>query len=124
MPRAWLLLGCVLSRESIYPVNRVSYPPFYRPRGSKGYRWRKEEKPKVEKVLRGNRVFLFPYACPANMADRVRNGVFVDPYRAMPWPLAASGCVPSYTGGRCGMLESRAMTLWGVDREMTIRLSL
>ena len=55
-------------------------------------------KPKVEKVLRESRVFLFPCDCPANMADRVRDGVFADPYRAMPWPLSASGCVPSYAG--------------------------
>ena len=66
---------------------------------------RKRKKPKVEKVLRENRVFLFPYACPANMADHVRNGVFIDPYRAMPWPLVASGRIPSYTGGWCDMPE-------------------
>ena len=45
---------------------------------------RKRKKLKVEKVLRGSRVFLFLSACPANMADHVRDGVFADPYRAMP----------------------------------------
>ena len=50
---------------------------------------RKRKKPKVEKVLRGSRVFLFPCACPANMADRVRDSMFADPYRAVPWPLSA-----------------------------------
>ena len=50
---------------------------------------RTRKKPKVEKVLRGSRVFLFPCACPTNMADRVRDGVFADPYRTMPWPLSA-----------------------------------
>ena len=95
--------------------------PFIDQGGSRGYRWEKEEKKlKVEKVLRGSRVFLFPCACPANMADHVRDYVFVDPYRAMPWPLSASGCVPSYTDGRCGVLESRAVTLRGVDKEVTI----
>ena len=79
---------------------------------------------KVEKVLRGSRVFLFPYACPANMVDHVRHGMFIDPYRAVPWPLAASGCVPSYTGGRCDVPESRVVTLQGVDGEVTIRPSL
>ena len=67
---------------------------------------RKRKKPKVEKVLRGNRVFLFPYACSVNTADSVRGGVFANPYRVVPWPLSASGCVPSYTGGRCGVPES------------------
>ena len=82
------------------------------------------EKPKVEKVLRESRVFLFLCACPANMADHVRDGVFADPYRAVPWPLSASGCVPSYTDGWCGVPESRAVTLRGVDGEVTIRPSL
>ena len=44
----------------------------------------REKKPKVEKVLRGSWVFLFPCAYPANMVDCVRDGVFVDPYRAVP----------------------------------------
>ena len=85
---------------------------------------RKRKKSKVEKVLRRSRVFLSPYACPADMADCVRDGVFADPYRAMPWPHPASGYVPSYTGGWCGVLESRDVTLRGVDGEVTIRSSL
>jgi hypothetical protein len=43
--------------------------------------------PKVEKVLQGSQVFLFPCACPANMAGHARDGVFIYPHRAMPWPL-------------------------------------
>ena len=82
------------------------------------------KKPKVEKVLRGNRVFLLLRACPANMADHVRDGMFADPHRAMPWPHSASGCIPSYIDGRCGVLESRVVTLQGVDEEVTIRPSL
>ena len=78
----------------------------------------------VEKVLRGNWVSLFPNAYPANMADCARNGVFIDPYRAMPWPLAASGRVPSHTGRRCGVPESRVVTPRRVGGEMTIRRSL
>ena len=115
---------CVMCVESIHPHSGVPYPPFYRPRGRRGYRWEKEEKPKVEKVLRGSQVFFFPCAYPTNMADRVRDGVFADPYRAVPWPLSTSGCLPSYTSGWCGVLESRAMTLQGVDGEVTPRPSL
>ena len=81
-------------------------------------------KPKVEKVLRESRVFLFPCDCPANMADHVRDGVFADPYRAVPWPLSASGCVPSNANRWCGVSEGQAATLRGVDREVTIRPSL
>ena len=55
----------------------------------------KRKKPKVEKVLQASRVFLFLCACPANMADHVRDGVFADPHRAVPWPDLASGYVPS-----------------------------
>ena len=79
---------------------------------------------RVEKVLRTSRVFLSPYACVADMADRVRDGMFADPYRAMPWPHSASGYVPSYTGGRCGVLGSQAVTLRRVDGEVTIHSSL
>ena len=78
----------------------------------------------VEKVLRGSQVFLFPYAYTANMADRVRDGMLADPYRAIPWPLSASGSIPSHTGEWCDVPESRAMTLRGVDGEMTIHPSL
>ena len=60
MPRAWLLLGCVLCVELICSFSGTSRPPFYKPRGSRDYRWEKEEKLEVEKVLRRCRVFLFP----------------------------------------------------------------
>ena len=46
MPRARLLLGYVSCVEFIRPSSGASYPPFYRPRGSRGYRWEKEEKTK------------------------------------------------------------------------------
>ena len=53
--RARLLLSCVLCGawcvDLIRPLSGVPYPPFYRPRGSRDYRWEKEEKPEVEKVL-------------------------------------------------------------------------
>ena len=110
--------------EKSVPLVGCPALPFIDQGGSRGYRWEKEEKPKVEKVLRGSRVFLFPFACLANMSDHVRDGVFVDPYRAVPWPHPASGYVPSYTGGRCGVTGSRVVTLRGVDREVTIRPSL
>ena len=120
MPRARLLLGCVLCVESIRPPSGVPCPPFYRPRGSRGHRWEKEEK----KVEKGESGFPFPCACPTNMADRVRDGVFVDPYRVVPWLLSASGCVPSYVGGWCGVSEGQDVTLQGVDGEVTMRPSL
>ena len=53
------------------------------------------------------------------MADHVRDSVFTDPYRVVPWPLSASGCVPSYVGGWCGMSEDQAATLQGVDGEVS-----
>ena len=116
---------CVeLISQKLGPFSGVPCPPFYRPRGAGVTDGRKRKKPKVGKVLRGSRVFLFPCACPTNLAEYVRNGVFIDPYRAVPWPLAASGCVPSYTGGRCDVPESRVVTLQGVDGEVTIRPSL
>ena len=53
--RARLLLSSVLCDALcvglIRPLSGVPCPPFYRPRGSKGYRWEKEEKPEAEKVL-------------------------------------------------------------------------
>ena len=66
VPRAWLLLSCVLCgawcvefiRESIRPLSGVSCLPFYRPRGSRDYKWDKEE-PEAKKVLRRCRVLLF-----------------------------------------------------------------
>jgi len=44
---------------------------------------RKRKKPKVEKDLRRSRVFLSPCACPADMADHVRDGV-AEPPNLMP----------------------------------------
>ena len=127
-PRARLLLGFVLcvenNRSKVSPLSGVPCPPFYRPRGAGVIEGRKRKKPKVEKVLRGNRVFLFSCVCPANMADRVKDGVFADPYRVMPWLLSASGCIPSFAGGLCGVSEGQAMTLRGVAREVTLRPSL
>ena len=121
-------LGCCLAMSCLSKrsVPLVGCPalPFIDQGGSRGYRWEKEEKPKVEKVLRGSRVFLFLCTYPANMADPVRDGMFANPYRAMPWPPSASGCVPSYTGGWCGVPESPVVTLRGVDGEVTIRPSL
>ena len=60
MPRARLLLGCVLCVESIRPLSGASCPLFYRPRGAGVTDGRKRKKPKVEKVLRRCWVFLFP----------------------------------------------------------------
>ena len=61
--RAWLLLGCVLCDawcvESIRPFSGVPFPPFYRSRGSRDYRWEKEEKPEPKEVLQRCWVFLF-----------------------------------------------------------------
>ena len=52
-------LSCCLAvsclSKTISPLSGVPYPPFYRPRGSRVYRWEKEEKTKVEKVLQGAR---------------------------------------------------------------------
>ena len=44
--RAWMLLSYVVCVESIHPFNGVPCLPFYRPRGSRDYRWEKEEKTK------------------------------------------------------------------------------
>ena len=50
--RACMLLSCVVCGvESICLLSGVPCAPFYRPRGSKDYRWEKEEKLEVEKVL-------------------------------------------------------------------------
>ena len=102
---------CCVVRQKLVPLVGSPALPFIDQGGSRGYRWEKVEKTKVKKVLRGSRVFLFPYVCPANMVDCVRDGMFADPYRAMPWPPSASGCVPSYTGGWCGVPEIQAVTL-------------
>ena len=67
MPRARLLVGCVLCVESIHPFSGVPYPPFYRPRGSSDYRGEKEEKLEAEKVFQMCRDFLFLHAGPTNM---------------------------------------------------------
>ena len=60
--RAWLLLSYVLCDawcvELIRLLSGVSCPPFYRPRGSRDYKWEKEEKLEAEKVLRRCWVFL------------------------------------------------------------------
>ena len=98
-------------------------PPFIDQGGAGVIDGRKRKKPKVEKVLWGSRVFLFPCAYPANMADHPRDGVFANRYRAMPGLLSASGCVPSCASGGCGVLEGQAATLRGVDGEVTLRSS-
>jgi len=53
--RARLLFSCVLCGAwcvgLIHPLSGVSCPPFYRPRGSRDYKWEKEGKSEVEKVL-------------------------------------------------------------------------
>ena len=118
------LTMCVL--PCFWSVPLVGSPalPFIDQGGAGVTDGRKRKIPKESKVLRGSRVFLFPCACPANMADRVRDGVFADPYRAVSWPLLASGCVPSYADGWCGVPESRAVTPQGVIGEVTIRPSL
>ena len=62
MQSAWLLLYYVLcdkwSVELIHPLSGVPHLPFSRPRGSRDYRWEKEEKPKA-KVLQSCQVFFF-----------------------------------------------------------------
>ena len=61
--RASMLLSYVLCGAwclgLIHPFSGVPCLPFYRSRGSRGYRWEKEEKPEAKKVLRRCRVFLF-----------------------------------------------------------------
>ena len=63
----------------------------------------------------------FPLSLPADMADGARDSTFADPDRAMLWLRSASGHVPSYFGGRCGVPGCRAVTLQGADGEVTIR---
>ena len=80
---------------------------------------RKRKKPKVEKVLRGSRVFLSPCACPAVMADRVRDGVFADPYRARLWLRFSDWSCPilSRQTVRCVRVPSHDSmgSRWGSD---------
>ena len=100
-------LGCCLAvccvsktiDQKLVPLVGCPALPFIDQGGAGVTDGRKRKKPKVEKVLRGSRVFLFLCACPASMADRVRDGVFADPYRAVPWLVSASGCISSYAGG-------------------------
>ena len=84
----------------------------------------KGKKIDVEKVLRRCRVFLFSRACPVDMADGARDSTFVDPDRVVLWLRSASDHVPSYSDGRCGVPGCRAVTLRGVDGEVTIHLLL
>ena len=55
--RAWMLLNCVLCDawciELIHPLSGVPYPPFYRSRGSKDYRWEKEENQRQRRSFEG-----------------------------------------------------------------------
>ena len=74
---------CVFRQKSVPLVGSPALP-FIDQGESRGYKWRKRKKPKVEKVLRGSRVFLFPCACPANMVDHVGDGMFANPYRVVP----------------------------------------
>ena len=72
-----MLLSCVLCDAwcvlFIRPLSGVPCLPFYRPRGRRDYRWKKEEKPEVKKVLRRCQVFFFLCASPAVMADDARD---------------------------------------------------
>ena len=80
--------------------------PFIDLGGSRGYIREKEKKTKGREGPSKESVFLSSYACPADMADRVRNGMFTDPHMVVPSPHSASGYVPSYIGGWCGVLGS------------------
>ena len=61
--RALLLLSYVLCDAwcvlFFHPLSGVLCLSFYRPRGSRDYRWEKEEKSEAKKVLRRCRIFLF-----------------------------------------------------------------
>ena len=77
MPRAWSLLGCVrdvlcLCRtglcvshlSKVGPLSGEPCPPFYRPRGSRGYKWEKEEKTKGREGPSGESGLPFPVCLP------------------------------------------------------------
>ena len=125
MPRAWSLLGCVrdvlcvglIRRKSVPFVRGLAFP--FRDQGeSRGYR--KEENTKGIEGPSREPGLPFSLCQPCfDMADHVRGGVFADPCRPYPGPILASGCVPSYAGGWCGVPESQAMTPRGVIGEMT-----
>ena len=125
--RARSPLGCmrdVLCVELI-PLCGVSCPPFYRPRGSRGFTdGRKRKKPKVEVALRRCRAFPFPWACTSVMPDHARDGTSADPDRAMPWPCFSEGLHPILPDRQCGVSGCQAMTLRAVDELMTIHLLL
>ena len=55
------------------------------------------------------------------MADGARDSTFADPDRVVLWLRLASGHVPSYSGGRCGVPGCRAVIQRGADGEVTIR---
>ena len=82
--RALLLLSCVLCDVwcvlLIGPLSGVPCLPFYRPRGSRDYRWEKEEKPEAKEVIQRCRVFLFLYAGPVDMADGGRDSPMLGAY--------------------------------------------
>ena len=117
-----LTVPCVL--EMIGPFSGVPCPPFYRPRGEQGLQTGERGKnQRQRRSFEGAGSSFSPVPTLLIMADHVRDGMFTDPYGAIPWFLSASGCVTSYGGGWCGVLESRAVTLRGVDGEVTIRPS-
>ena len=58
------------------------------------------------------------------MADRVRDGMFAAPDRATPWPCFSEWLRHILPDRWCGVLGRRAMTLRGVDGEVTIRMLL
>ena len=80
--------------KSIRPLSGVSCPPFYRPRGSRGYRWEKEEKTKGREGP--SRVLGLPFSLkPALLTWQTTLGIacFIDPDRARLWlRLRESSC--------------------------------
>ena len=82
----------------------VPCPPFYRPRGSRDYRWEKEEKIEGREGHSKELGLPSPCACPPDKDDRVRDGVFTDPDRVALGLHSASGHVPSHSDGRRGAL--------------------